>query len=110
MSKSTFNDLKQSEIPILIDFHAEWCGPCKTFGPILSEVKKELGDKIRIVKIDVDRNTKLLEKISIMGVPTIMIYCKGAEYFNAPGVQSKSWIINKLNSIIEAEKQADPAD
>ena len=110
MSRSSFNELKQSEKPILIDFHAEWCGPCKAFGPVLEEVKKELGDTIRIVKIDVDKNTKLLEHVSIMGVPTIMIYCKGEEYFNAPGVQSKTWIINKLNSIIEAEKEANPID
>ena len=100
MAKSSFESLKNSEIPILIDFYAEWCGPCKAFEPILREVKEELGDKIRIVKIDVDKNKSILNEISIMGVPTLMIYHQGREYFNAPGVQSKTWIINKMNSIL----------
>ena len=108
MSKSSFEKLKNSDKPILIDFKADWCGPCKAFAPVLKEVKKELGDKIRIIKIDVDKNTNLLKQVKIMGVPTIMIFCKGKEYFNAPGVQSKTWIIDKLNSIL-SETQSDAA-
>ena len=109
MAKSSFEQLKESKVPILIDFHAEWCGPCKAFGPVLKEVKKEMGDTIRIIKIDVDKNTKLLEKVEIMGVPTIMIYCRGKEYFNAPGVQSKTWIMNKLQSILNELQETSTA-
>lgn len=101
MAKSSFEALKNSEIPILLDFYAEWCGPCKAFEPILKEVKEEFGDKIRIVKIDVDKNKSMLNEVSIMGVPTLMIYHKGKEYFSAPGVQSKTWIIHKMNSILK---------
>ena len=106
VAKSSFEKLKNSDKPILIDFYAEWCGPCKAFAPILTEVKKELGDDIRIIKIDVDKNTELLKEVKIMGVPTIMIYHKGKEHFNAPGVQSKTWIINKMKSLLADEVAA----
>ena len=109
MAKSSFKQLKGSKVPILIDFYAEWCGPCKAFGPVLKAVKKEMGQSVRIIKIDVDKNTKLLEHVEIMGVPTIMIYCQGKEYFNAPGVQSKTWIINKLKSILNELQQPSTA-
>jgi thioredoxin 1 len=73
-----FNELIKSETPVLVDFFADWCGPCKMLAPILKEVKSELGDGIKIIKIDVDKNEKLAAKYQVRGVPTMIIF-KGGE-------------------------------
>jgi thioredoxin 1 len=66
---ATFNSIVTSDIPLLVDFYAEWCGPCKMVHPILSEVKQQLGDQIKIVKIDVDKNQQLAQSLHVGGVP-----------------------------------------
>lgn len=96
-----FEELIQSEIPVLIDFYADWCGPCKTLGPIVQQVKNEMGDSIRIVKIDVDKNQAVAGKLQVMSIPTMMIYKKGKQLWRASGVQSKQSIIAKLNECID---------
>ena len=83
---SSFNDIINSDKPVLIDFSAEWCQPCRMMPPILKEVKNSLGDKIRILKIDVDKNPAIAQKYQIRSVPTIMIFRKGQILFNQPGV------------------------
>ncbi len=69
---STFGDIIADENPVLIDFYADWCGPCKTLAPILKEVKTELGENIKIIKIDVDKNQQLAAKYQVRGVPTMI--------------------------------------
>ncbi len=75
---SSFKEIISSEKATLIDFYADWCAPCKMMPPILKEVSQKLGDQIRIIKIDVDKNPQLSTKLNIQGVPTLAIY-KGGE-------------------------------
>jgi thioredoxin 1 len=74
-----FNTLIQSEKPILVDFFATWCGPCQVLSPILKHVKDQLGDQIKIVKIDVDKNQALATKWQVRGVPTMVLYQNGKQ-------------------------------
>ncbi len=102
MSKGSFSKLINSDKPILIDFHATWCGPCKTLSPIIQEVKEEFGDKIRVIKIDVDKNTELTKKLEIMSMPTMMIFKAGKNLWRTVGVQTKSAIASKVQESIDA--------
>ncbi len=83
---SSFKDIINSNQPVLIDFSAEWCQPCRMMPPILKEVKDSLGDKIRILKIDVDKNQAIAQKYAIRSVPTLMIFKKDQVVFNQSGV------------------------
>ncbi len=91
--KNNFNNILQSETPVLIDFHADWCGPCKTLAPILKEVKKELKASIKIIKIDVDKNQSLAAKYQVRGVPTMMLFKNGKQLWRQSGVLQKNDII-----------------
>ena len=71
---SKFSEIINQDKPVLVDFFATWCGPCKTLGPILKDVKDTLGENISIVKIDVDKNQELAAKYQVRGVPTFMIF------------------------------------
>ena len=83
---SSFKDIINSNQPVLIDFSTEWCQPCRMMPPILKEVKESLGDKIRILKIDVDKNQAIAQKYAIRSVPTLMVFKKGQVVFNQAGV------------------------
>lgn len=89
MAKSgSFNDLINSDTPVVVDFFATWCGPCKAYSPILQDLKKKEGDAIRLVKIDVDKNQAISQQQGIRAMPTTVIYQNGEEKFRASGVQS----------------------
>ncbi len=96
--KSSFSNIIDSEIPVLVDFFADWCGPCKVLAPILKEVKDELGDNIKIVKIDVDKNQPLSTKYQVRGVPTMILFKDGKQLWRQSGVLQKNDIISVINS------------
>ena len=96
--KSSFSDIIKDEKPVLVDFYADWCGPCKTLAPILKDVKAELGDGIKIVKIDVDKNQELAGKYQVRGVPTMMLFKNGQQLWRQSGVLQKAEIVNIINS------------
>jgi thioredoxin 1 len=92
----TFNDVINDGKPVLVDFSAEWCGPCKAMAPVLKNVAKSLQDKARIIKIDVDKNQGLSQKLGIRGVPTFMIYKEGKMLWRKSGMQSAQTLITLL--------------
>ncbi|BEG98916.1 thioredoxin [Bacteroides sedimenti] len=95
-----FVDVIQSNSPVLVDFFAEWCGPCKIMKPILEDLKKQIGDSARIIKIDVDQYEELAAKYQIQSVPTLMIFKDGAPKWRQSGVMQAS----DLKEIIEKYK------
>ena len=95
---SKFSELINGDKPVLIDFFAEWCGPCKTMAPILKEVKDNLKDRVSIIKIDVDKNQKLAAKYQVRGVPTFMLFKKGKQLWKQSGVIQKNELIEIIIS------------
>jgi thioredoxin 1 len=91
--KSSFNDIISSNQTVLVDFHADWCGPCKMLAPILKQVKQELEDSIKIVKIDVDKNQVLASKYQVRGVPTMLLFKNGKQLWRQSGVLQKNDIV-----------------
>jgi thioredoxin 1 len=96
MAKVSFNELVQSEIPVLVDFSAEWCGPCKMLAPVLKELKSKVGDGAKIVKIDVDASPELAEQLQIRSVPTMIIYQKGEIKWRQSGLLTASQLESVL--------------
>lgn len=94
--KGTFESIINSSQPVLIDFYAEWCGPCKAQSPILKEIASELGEKVKVIKIDVDKNPEIAMKYRIQGVPTLMVFKNGQQVFRQSGMMSKPQIFNIL--------------
>lgn len=93
---SKFSEIINQEKPILVDFFATWCGPCQTMSPILKQVKDELGDAVKIIKIDVDKNAALASKFQVRGVPTFMLFKNGKEIWRQAGILSKRDLKQKL--------------
>lgn len=91
-----FQDLIQSQTPTLVDFHALWCGPCKAMAPILKQVKSELGDSVKVIKIDIDKNPAAASKYQIQGVPTLMLFQNGELKWRQSGVVPAQEIQNKI--------------
>lgn len=97
---SKFNELINSSTPLLVDFSAEWCQPCKMMPPILKQVKKQLGDKVKIIKVDVDKNQAVAKNFMIQNVPTLMIFKSGQTVFRQAGVLQAGQIVQELNKHI----------
>ncbi len=93
-----FKEIIQSETPTLVDFYADWCGPCKMQSPILKEVKNELGDQIRILKVNIDKNQSLSTKLNVRGVPTLILYKNGTQLWRESGLRQKQEIIYQIKN------------
>ena len=96
--KSSFSKIIDSEIPVLVDFYADWCGPCKMLAPILKQVKDDMGEAIKIVKIDVDKNQSIAAKYQVRGVPTMLLFKKGKQLWRQSGVLQKNDLIQIVKS------------
>jgi thioredoxin 1 len=96
MASASFSTLTSSDQPTLVDFHAEWCGPCHMMKPILEQLKKEMGDGIRIIKIDIDKNPALASQYNVRSVPTLAIFKSGEAKWIQPGVRQ----VAELKSLI----------
>lgn len=96
--KDSFSNIVNTETPVLIDFYAEWCGPCNVLGPILKEVKEELGERIKIIKINVDKNQPLASEYKVKGVPTMILFKEGKQLWRQSGVLQKNDIVRIINS------------
>ena len=87
---SKFLEFIKQDKPVLIDFFATWCGPCQTMSPILKQVKDDLGESVKILKIDVDKNKALANKFQVRGVPTFILFNKGKQVWKQSGLITKS--------------------
>lgn len=102
----TFNDqnfdaeVLKSDKVVLVDFWAPWCGPCKILGPIIEELSKEMGEQVKIGKLNVDENSATAGKYAIMSIPTVMIFKNGMVVDQMLGVQSKDVLKNKLQKLV----------
>ena len=98
--KSSFNSIINSAQSVLVDFFADWCSPCKILTPILKQVKDELGNSVKIVKINVDKNELLATKYQLRGIPTMLLFKNGNQLWRQSGVIQKSEIISVINQYI----------
>ncbi|MBD3863818.1 thioredoxin [Olleya marilimosa] len=95
---SKFSEIINQDQPVLVDFFAEWCGPCKTMSPILKDVKDNLKDRVSIIKIDVDKNQELASKYQVRGVPTLLLFKNGKQVWRQSGVLQKNELINVITA------------
>lgn len=93
---SSFSELINQAKPVLVDFYADWCGPCKMMAPILKQVKDNLGERVTILKIDVDRNQALAVKYQVRGVPTLILFKEGEQVWRQAGVVQKNQLIDVI--------------
>lgn len=97
----TFEEIIASEKPVLIDFFATWCGPCQMMGPILQQVKQELGDDVKILKVDVDKYPETAARFQVRGVPTFAIFKNGQLLWKESGARPKEQLVQILNQYID---------
>ncbi len=97
--KETFNEIIQGETPVLVDFFAEWCGPCKMMSPILKDFANQMGDRVRVLKVDVDKNAKLSDIYRVKSMPTFLLFHKGQVVWRHTGTVQKKQLEQVLNQL-----------
>lgn len=98
---SKFQEIVQSETPTLVDFFATWCGPCQAMSPILDQLKDKMGEKVRILKIDVDKNQDVAAKFKVRGVPTFVLFQSGEILWRQSGAMDLSTLQQKITSAVK---------
>jgi len=92
----SFHQLIQSEKPVLVDFYADWCGPCKAMEPVVKEIAKAVDGKARVVKVDIDKRVQIAQAYNVQAVPTFMIFKKGNIVWRHPGMIDKNTVLSVL--------------
>src|SRR5690554_791359 len=95
----SFKDLIAGSQPVLVDFYATWCGPCKTMQPILEDASKQLGGKVKIIKVDVDKNPAAANSYQVKGVPTLILFKDGKILWRQSGVVQASQLLQIVNKV-----------
>ena len=95
---ASFNELINQRVPVLVDFKADWCQPCKMMAPVLKQVKQNFKEQIKIIKIDIDKNPAVAQKYGIRGVPTLILFKNGREVWKQSGVLQA----NQINAIVNS--------
>ena len=97
---ASFNQIVKQQVPVLVDFNADWCAPCKMMTPILKQVKQNFKDQIKIIKIDIDKNQAVAQKYAVRSVPTLILFKNGKSVWRQSGVIQANQIITIINSHI----------
>ena len=97
---SKFNELINSDVPVLVDFFATWCGPCKMMSPILDDVAKQVQGKAKVVKVDVDKNQQAAAAYQVRGVPTLILFKNGKQIWKQSGVVQANELVSLINQHI----------
>ncbi len=100
MAKKKFSDYLNGEEPVLVDFHATWCGPCKTLAPVLEDVAEDFSGRVKILKVDVDKNPKTAAKFKVRGVPTLILFKEGKILWQQSGALTKHQLSEVLKGKI----------
>jgi thioredoxin 1 len=95
---SKFQELINAETPVLVDFFATWCGPCKVMAPVLQQVAGKIGDSAKIIKVDIDKNQQAAATYQIRGVPTFIIFKNGKQLWRQSGVVPEAVLLQQLNA------------
>jgi thioredoxin 1 len=97
--KETFTDIINGDTLVLVDFFAEWCGPCKMMSPILKDFASQMGDRVRVIKIDVDKSPSTAQTYRIQGVPTLILFKNGKILWRQSGVVQKNQLVTLINQL-----------
>ena len=99
--KKSFSDLiKNSDLPVLVDFYADWCGPCKTLSPIVQQVSSDLHGRVKVIKVNVDKNQSASMQYGIRGVPTLILFKKGKILWRQSGMMQKNVLLNSIQKYL----------